>query len=419
MSKVKIDYVFSGTNLLRLRPNLTDYTDEKYKEHRYNLITECFEFIRNSLNSKLDNVEVDFNMLYNAFTENHMGEFHVKQNYGFKKTYSDSGGLQIITQQKKMTDKIKGKIYESQNNYSDFAFCFDEIPVESVGDGIIDRNTTNSKVFNQNRIKETAQKTAMNIKEQLKVLTKPSIFYIIQGNTYDDMLKWFNYGKEILGDDIEKLEGIALAGICIGNGELEICDMMYGAYKIFESEPRLKKKIHLLGVGTTKRILPSILLKKSGLLGDIEISADSSTCSLVYMMGKNVSMDGKPTTLMETYINFCTEMKPVLEKYCDGYDALEFAKLINDNNKSTGDIEKLCHDDKNHKYHKIGLVVCPCLNIWSLGKMFYGVERELKDNTPMTELLDVKTGDDYLLWRSRNFSKIESNRLPRMRKGIF
>ena len=419
MSKIKIDYVFSGSNLLRLRPNLTDYTDEKYKEHRYNLITECFEFIRTSLNSKLDNIEVDFNLLYNAFTENHMGEFHVKQNYGFKKIYSDSGGLQIITQKKKMTDKIKSKIYESQNNYSDYAFCFDEIPVESIDGGELDRNTTNSKVFNQNRLKETAEKTARNIKEQLSVLDKPSVYYIIQGNTYDDMLKWFNYGKEILGDDIEKLEGIALAGICIGNGELEIADMAYGAHLIFESEPRLKKKVHLLGVGTTKKILPTILLKKSGLLKDVEISADSSTCSLVYMMGKDVSMDGKPTTLMDTYINFCTEMQPVLEKYCDGYDALEFAKLINDNNKSTGDIEKLCHDDKNHKYHKIGLVVCPCLNIWSLGKMFYGVERELKDNTPMTEILDVKTGDDYLLWRSRNFSKIESNRLPRMRKGIF
>ena len=406
MSKIKFDYVFSGSNLLRLRPHLEKYTDDDYKEHRYNLITECFEFIRTSMNNKLEHMEVDFSLLFNAFTENHMGKFHVKQGYGFKNIYADSGGLQVITQNKTMTPKIIDKIYESQDNYGDYAFCLDEIPVETLGNEPVSRNTTNQKVFNQSRLKETAQNTARNVKEQLRKLTKPSVFYIIQGNTYTDMVKWFEYSREILGDDIEKLEGIALAGICIGNGELESCDMLYGAHLIFELEPRLKKKIHLLGVGTTRRLLPAILLKTGGLLKDVDISADSSTCSLVYMMGKNISLDGKHISVLDSYINFCIEMKPILEKYCDDYDPIEFGKFIHENSIGTGTVEAICHDDKNHKYHLIGLVVCPCINIWSINKLFLGVEREMKNN-------------DYLLWRSKNYAKIESNRLPRMRKGIF
>ena len=65
-----------------------------------------------------------------------------------------------------------------------------------------------------------ARETAKNIREQINTFidlkSDTKIFYIIQGNNCDDMIKWFDYGFEELEEHHwEHIQGLAFATTCI------------------------------------------------------------------------------------------------------------------------------------------------------------------------------------------------------------
>lgn len=415
-NKVKIDYVFSGTSMLKLIPPKM-YDDAEYMFMRVNTLTECVKLIEKNLNAKLKSCDVSLSILYNAYLEGKMGQFYsTHDNVGFKKLYADSGGLQVITQGKQLTDKIKDEIYVAQDK-GDVAFCFDEIPVEKISKHIeltgSNRASVSSKVFNASRFDECALKTAENVKYQLSKLNHARISYIIQGNTSEDMIRWFDIAYDVLGDDIEKLYGLALAGTCMGNGELETCDMLYAAARIFDKYPNLSKNLHLLGIGSGQRLLPAIILCKNGFMKDVVLSSDSSSQSMSYMMGKTVSLD-TPITDFESFKLFADEMAPIYSKLVDNYDSNELVTFILENNRQAGAVEEICYD-KTHRFHKLGFSICPLYSIWCVNKMFMDIERMTAQTSYITLLRQVTELDDYALWRRRNYSKLQSKRMKRKR----
>lgn len=415
-NKVKIDYVFSGTSMLKLIPPKM-YDDAEYMFMRVNTLTECVKLIEKNLNAKLKSCDVTLSILYNAYLEGKMGQFYsTHDNVGFKKLYADSGGLQVITQGKQLTDKIKDEIYVAQDK-GDVAFCFDEIPVEKISKHIelsgSNRASVSSKVFNASRFDECALKTAENVKYQLSKLNHARISYIIQGNTSEDMIRWFDVAYDVLGDDIEKLYGLALAGTCMGNGELETCDMLYAAARIFDKYPNLPKNLHLLGIGSGQRLLPAIILCKNGFMKDVVLSSDSSSQSMSYMMGKTVSLD-TPITDFESFKLFADEMTPIYSKLVDNYDSTELVTFILENNRQAGAVEEICYD-KTHRFHKLGFSICPLYSIWCVNKMFMDIERMTAQTSYITLLRQVTELDDYALWRRRNYSKLQSKRMKRKR----
>lgn len=415
--KVKIDYVFSGTSMMRLIPSKA-YTDTEYLNRRATLIGEGVKSIERTLNARLKSTDVTLSLLYNAYVESKFGDiFSSHKNFGFKNVYADSGGLQVITQGKMLTEDIKDDIYTAQD-ISNVAFCFDEIPVEKISTHIelngSNRASVSSKVFNASRFVECAKKTAENVKLQLSSLKHSRVSYIIQGNTYNDMIKWFDIAAEILGDDIEKLYGIALADTCMGNGELETCDMLYAAAVIFKKHPRLFKNIHLLGVGSGKRMLPAIILCQNGFLKDVILSSDSSSQSMSYIMGKTVSINEKLSD-NESFKMFGDELSEVFSKYVDNFDSSDLAEFVLKNNRQAGTVEELCYNDPEHRYHKIGGVICPLYNTWCVNKMFMDIERMINSVSYITLLKHVTSLEDYVLWRSRNYSKLQSKRMTRKR----
>jgi len=417
--KVKIDYVFSGTGMLKLIPPKR-HCSAKYRAMRLSTIKEGVTLINKNLNERLTVMDVGMSILFNAYTESRWGNFYrTSDKISFDKLYADSGGLQVVTRGKQLTDLMKDEIYKAQDE-GDVAFCFDEIPLEKMCEHTdlagSNRAVISSKIFNTKRFDECARKTAENVKYQLSQLSRARISYIIQGNTYEDMIRWFDIAYEVLGDDIEKLHGIALADTCMGNGELETCDMLYAGAHIFKTYTNLPKNLHLLGVGSGRRMLPAIILCRNGFMGDVILSSDSSTQSMHYMMGKSISFDKKLTDY-ESFKMFVDEMEPIYSKLIDNYDADELVRFILANNRQSAAVEEVCYNPE-HRFHTIGFSICPLYGIWTSNKLFLDIERMLGETSYITLLNQVTKLEDYVDWRNKNYSNLQSKRIKRKRVTI-
>lgn len=418
--KVKIDYVFSGTNMLKMVP-LKVYTDESYLSRRVNTISRGIKIIETNLNKRLSVTDVSLSALFNAYIEGNFGKFYSGNgNSGFKNLYADSGGLQMITQGKTITDELKNEIYSAQDE-ADVAFCFDEIPVEKISEYVdltsSNRANVSSKAFNAKRFDDCARKTAENVKHQLSKLDNAKVSYIIQGNTFKDMIHWFDIAHDVLGDDISKLHGIALADTCMGNGELETCDMLYAGARIFDKYPTLSRNVHLLGIGSGKRMLPAIILCHNGFMGEnVVLSSDSSSQSMAYTMGKTISID-KPLSDLQSFELFATEMTPLYGGLVKDYCPTKLAQFIAANNRQSAAVEEIC-SVPSHEYHGIGYSVCPLYSIWCVNRLFLDIELMIKRTSYITLLKSVTHFNDYIDWRNKNYSKLQSKRIKRKRVNL-
>lgn len=402
---------------------------ENYTQLKHEICKKGVNLIVDYINEKSNNFEVTKSVLYNAYTETKFAEYYSENDMGFKNLYADSGGLQVITQGKSLTDEIKQKVYQVQDA-SDISFCFDEIPVEkkcslAVAGGASERSNVSSKHFDYSRFKDCAKKTAENVLIQLNTLESSSVSYIVQGNTIKDMVEWFDIGASVLGvENIKKLKGIALADTCMGNGTLESCDMMITAKIIFDKYPDLHKQIHLLGIGSVARLLPLFMMLKSGLIDpETVISFDSSTNAMSFIMGKVGFIESgkrpKHDVFLVSYKQFFEFMKPVFSQYCDDYNTDELAQFLLDNNKQASAAEDSV--DENHKYYKIARCFVPLYCVWTNVGLFHKLDimcsKRTKQYDRLFELLRVKSVDEYYQWRVQHGHKIISHRMDR--KGSF
>lgn len=232
--------------------------------------------------------------LYNAYTEKgHVEEMRLLDNLGSHSVYADSGGLQIVTAGKTITDEIKQQIYNTQT-YADYAMCFDVIPLSSVSLTRTrnERSNVGNKIFHSINLDESADATANNIKQQVKFFrennAKTKVIIIVQGNTTNDMINFFKRIQNILTEeDYANIGGLAIADTCMGNGELESIEMLIAAKKISEfCHENVKRHLHVLGVGSIARMRPIIYLLKSGYLNAYKrVSYDSSSHTSTFQYG--------------------------------------------------------------------------------------------------------------------------------------
>lgn len=424
MRKIDVDSVFSATSMMYLKINKHGHVDGHF-EQKNKLLKEGVAFITDYISKNNKYFNSTFSLLYNGYTERKFGEhFTNDDKHGFKNLYADSGGLQVLAKGIELDDSLKSKIYQSQD-ISDVSFCFDEIPVElknpNAGFSKQTRTTISEKQFNYENFKRCAFNTAMNVKSQVNQLKHSKVCYIIQGNTIDDMVEWFDIAAEVLGDDIEKLNGIAPAGTCMGNGQLESCDMMCAAKIIFEKYPRLKKHIHFLGVGSSTRFFPTVLMMKNGFIPDgTTLSYDSSSFTMSYVMASFKQEDGRSVTddsdIQEGFRQYLRFMSPVFEKEVDEYNIEEISKLMMENNRLATMLEAVTVD-KSHKYNKIGAAIVPLYCVWCNYTFFNQLSDYLDNKNDALKyvylLNDVTTVDGYKEWRSKYSHKVQSNRMSR------
>jgi hypothetical protein len=236
-----------------------------------------------------------FSLLYNAFTEKMAGPiFKEKFRQHIYGVHADSGGLQMITLGKTITEQLKRDVYTSQSNYSDVAMCFDVIPVRIAGTKS-DRLDLSGRTFDKTQLESTARATGKNIREQIELFLKEKTvarpYIIAQGNCYDSYMKWIEYiVDELPTEYIKYVGGIAMGAAALGTGTLE--DIKRAFYFTQLPIDLESKHMHLLGVGSIARLLPNLVFVQNGLYADTEISYDSTTHTIGTIMGRYYSPKG-------------------------------------------------------------------------------------------------------------------------------
>lgn len=335
MAKIpKLEYVASGCNYTRL-PNPGAYE----LDDNLRMIKAVFEGLQR-IDGK-DNHK--FSLLYNAYTEKHFG-------VAFKKYYrpwlhtihADSGGLQMVTRGQTPTPQLKTDVYESQARDSDIAMSFDEIPIFIAGSRSL-RLDMKNRYFDPDRFVETATATGKNLAEQLeffankKSSTKP--LFIAQGNCLETYQQWTEVAFAQVPKELQaNIGGVAMGGAALGNAMLE--DIKRAFY--FSQLPVDHSHLHLLGVGSVSRLLPTLIFAQNGLYGeDLWISYDSSThtsgpeMGRYYLGEKTINFGKARTNIYDIiYEDIRSNFGDVLDFGVDRlHDALTCGGYVNAQNK--------------------------------------------------------------------------------------
>lgn len=392
------------------------------------IVTWGLDRVRQKCRDLMEDQTLKASILFNAFTEAPHGDWLKEQNYyGFDQVYADSGGLQVVTRGQSLTEELKREIYETQKK-ADFGFCFDEIPL-GLKEGI-DQETgkhralTDTKLFYPDGFLKCAEHTANNVLNQCRAFegTDTKAFYIVQGNTSDEMYRWFERGVDIVGPDYFKnIQGVAPADTCMGNGELESIDMLVGYHRMLKDfgVRYTKKHLHLLGVGSPSRLMPAVLLKKSGFLPpDVEISFDSSTQSMSYAMGNYLDSDGTRTNkihdrVMRMFGRFYDDMEDLFVEYSPAITKEWYLDYTAKRYLSISDTIKDCPPE--YEIAVRGSITLMC--IWQALGLYARLKEDLACDevrqTGLGYLTEVKTIDDYRHWRHQFERFMSSKRIDR------
>lgn len=380
-----------------------------------------------------------FSMLYNAFTEAKFGKlFYDFYKDSIYKVHADSGGLQMITQGKKMTESLKDDIYRQQAKYSDIAMCFDEIPIKVTGEKS-KIGDTDSRIYDTENLERYARATGKNIRRQLEVFasekstSKPML--IVQGNCYDSSMKWTEFVVDEIPKELQPfIAGLAIAGSSMGSGFLEDIERVaYIPYLPFETN-----YAHVLGVGSGKRMLPLLALLRSGYFPkDYHISYDSTSHTMGLAVGRyyidnNIIQISRH--LDKNYLRIYNEMNEKYDLVGQDIDMTKFHKIVNSHGnyytieRATGTKSGKYLDNEAKDYYnvKVGFVCSMVDNFTKVINECYKSEKFLlnisQKNRVLIEinaLLKIKTLDEFQAWEkeygkhvhSRRISNIESNTL--------
>lgn len=261
---IKLELVASGLNYLKLY-------NRKFLED-----TELLRFLKDNIISKVSTENDHISFLFNAYTEPTAGEF-LKKYYrdSLYSIHADSGGLQAITLGKKIDTNLKTQVYNIQSRYADIGMSFDEIPITTT----VDKSPAASligRTFDYHGLDEYIYKSANNFIEQIRYYLdlnsncKP--MYVLHGNCYDTLMKWYDMSMKIIPEDLKPyIGGISFTDSAMGNGIIEDVIQAFAIKQISNDFD----KFHLLGIGSVKRLIPYIFMGNK--FGPIHLSYDSTT----------------------------------------------------------------------------------------------------------------------------------------------
>lgn len=411
----ELEYVASGTSYTRIlhKSVLSDPV-------AIDLVNSYLSSINNKNNHK-------FSLLFNAFTEKSFGNVF-KENYAksLHSIHADSGGLQIITQGKSITPELKDSVYRVQAQDSDIAMCFDEIPVGTVGTRS-NRNDTANRFFDADNLEIYARKTGQNIKRQIEVFmeekssAKPMI--IAQGNCYETYMRWIEYIlKEIPSSYHDNIGGIAMGAAALGTGHAE--DIQRAAFATKLPFQMKKPYIHILGVGSVRRLLPYIALIKSGYYPNkIHLSYDSTTHTCGPTLG---SYYKENTTTFTKYLdkhchNVFNDINSKYDLESKGIDIVRFHDAITTSSVYYKDDNSNIDAQKLYTYYHCMLsYICSSIQNFTQvinrciedDNYFQSICKKNGYETEMQILMQQKNVDDIVHWLSvATKSSLKSNKI--------
>jgi hypothetical protein len=262
------EYVASGTSYFKLM------YQESLEPQNLDWFSRTFGSLNDQHNHKIS-------LLYNAYTEKRPGRWcgsHYRNLV--HNIHADSGGLQMITLGRTITNELKEEVYANQAENSDIAMCFDVIPVRTLDGARSERLDLTNRRFDRSQLEYCARETGKNLKRQIEFFlekgTTAKPMLIAQGNDYDTYMKWVEYVQaEMPAHYVKHIGGIAMGAAALGKGSLEDIKRAYYFTQLpIELE---HKNLHLLGVGSVYRMLPQFIFMQSGLYTDVHMSYDSTT----------------------------------------------------------------------------------------------------------------------------------------------
>lgn len=439
MEKKQLDYVISAVGMMGVfTPDHEAFWYPEYKKATLSLMKSLNKRIAETCH----NTKPLVSTLFNAYTEkNHVDEFKRLENLGSASVYADSGGLQIVTAGKSITNDIKNQIYKTQT-YADYAMCFDVIPLSSVSLTRTrnERSNVGNKIFHSEQHQQAAFATGDNIKSQASffrtVGAKTKVVIIVQGNDVQDMVDYFKNITTRLDDaDYENIGGLAIADTCMGNGELESIKMLIAAKEISKiCHPNIKKHLHVLGVGSIYRMRPILYLLKSGYLNAFErVSYDSSSHTSTFQYGllkvngtcKSIGSYKTPAVdkhfrnvynlFSDTFSEYVTEDKFIDNIFGDGKSDWKYSTIKN-RVVETSDPDVIIPSllcNAAHTYFQIHNFIT---NLDQVMLDEFGIQRtkgDWKKLMRINQLLAVKNDDDMSSWFAQNSGGIKTKGIKR------
>ena len=403
-----LEYVASGLSAARTNHSFMNAYDENKAYFK-----EWFDYIRN-------NSEVKLSGLYNAYSEANYAEMFKKFKIydDFHMMYADSGGLQIITRGDKIDDNLKDQIYRNQAAHAHFGMCFDEIPLQVLGErsAIGDMD---SRLFDRDNLEDYAKATGKNIKRQIEVykennsLCKPCV--IVHGNDYDSYMRWSEaLLSEIPEEFKSELTSVAISSACIGVAETET--EIFRNFVIKHLPFEYCNHSHLLGVGAIRRLLSCLIFYQNGYYEpDFRLSFDSTTHTKISLTGQYYTSSGSVKLTKDynpAYDMLYNEVaKTVPFKYSikEFYDGLTnpviaWHEKTNDPHLVVQAVQALTWQSVFNFLKQLETY------LHSKEKLLKSINR---DTTLFESLYEVKTLDDYWHWKNNTsiFFKRKNRRI--------
>lgn len=353
--------------------------------------------------------------LYNAFAEANNGANLYKGKFFSAPLHADSGGLQMITLGKGVTEELKNKVYESQAKHSGVAMCFDDIPATQ-------EKNVSLRLFKEGLVEEKAKATALNVVEQAKAFerlkTDAKIFLIIQGNCVDTYHKWADICVKNIPEDLHHwIGGISMAGTTSGTGDREDVDRIY-AFSTLPVPREWKRQIHLLGIGSASRMLSVTGFMHSGLIEDYtRVSYDSTTHSSALTFRRYVDEDSKThaygwdRTETEKIYNITKQYYDIHANFDEYFDIV--------NESRTLFIEKYPFEEL-YKYHEAMIATC-MVSVYhcaaQLEQQYSSVKKYKRMCTgklkPLQHLTEIKNPADYQHYMNQVGKYLTSKKVKR------
>lgn len=405
-----LEYVASGCGYLRMVSS--DFLNDPQAIKNLNDM-----FIE--LSSKNDN---SMSLLFNAHTERTFGKrFERNHKDATRAFYSDSGGLQILTQGLDINEKMKNKVYNIQGAFSDYGMCFDEIPVQFDGN-TTSRNASEGRWFDKENFESKARETGRNLNNQINAFKdigsncKP--LFITQGNCLDTYVRWTELALEELDTGNEKyIGGVAMGAAALGPGPLE--DIKRAFY--YTQLPGLDhlNHLHLLGVGSAKRLIPALSMLLYGhYTPDIRISYDSTTHTSCPHLG-NYYIDNRLTSYGRDISNpFYERMYNDIKRVCGDkfyLDLETFKVAINHGSKSYTELGRDPKDVVNaFQMHIMGCISNFTDQVYKIAQSEDEMMKLLRprERKPIQALKTVRDKKDFENWESRYGKYITSKAFP-------
>lgn len=238
-----------GTGMINIDGPTAKYTDEVFDQ---SVLPEGL------------NVAILMNPFHDKKMEHFLNNYFIpKKN---SQIFIDSGGYQLIRGIFK-GDKTayKENVYNLMAKYADYAFCFDENPLDE------------NRVYCHERVIPAVLETNKNIKRQIEVFKEKGseakvlpIFQIKEGDRHKVIDLLFD------GVDLDYVAGIALNKLVWGgNGTEDFGKLAF--FNEVRKAVKIPNMLHLLSYGLLRVVTPFIILQRFGYFGrDSIFSADSS-----------------------------------------------------------------------------------------------------------------------------------------------